>query len=200
MFFGNFGFLHRSGLKIPFFCVEAATTILQGLFFCRIILMEFEKNTLKNLISLFAVQGIIIIIFSSIQIIWQIPGFIPRDKTRVFSPFDDIHSYGSYIALLFFVFLVIGFQKTGKIKFFLMCLASLSFFFILLSASRAAWIATALIGCVFFISENIPQKVFIFDCSFIDLLKFPDVFFANAFKLEKILSLSPWYNSFNFKY
>ena len=31
------------------------------------------------------------------------------------SPFDDIHSYGSYVVLLFFVFLALSFRE-GKVQ------------------------------------------------------------------------------------
>ena len=132
--------------KDPLFCIESATIFLQGLFFYRILLIELEDTLLKNTIAILCVQSVSIVIFSLIQLIWHLPEFNPKNLIRLFSPFEDIHSYGSYMAFLFFVFFVMSYHEKDRIKYFIRSLTGLMSIFIVLSASRVTWMASALTG------------------------------------------------------
>jgi len=131
----------------PFFCINAGYILLQGLFFFRIIELEInQKDQWHRLIQTVYLQAMIIIIFSVLQAISHIPP-LPYQR-GICSPFNDIHSYGGYIVLMFFVFLNLTFEIKNN-RFFYNFLAVIFFLFILLSASSATLIAFFVVGCAF---------------------------------------------------
>ena len=139
----------------PMFCVFAAFFILQGLFLFRVVVLEaIERGILKKINVVFYFHAVTIFIFSFIQLLFN----IPKRQTafiRLNSPFDDIHSYGSYVVLVFFVFLVLTFEeKNLRSRIINGCFAGVSLALVVLSWSRSAWLS-CLIVCVIFVCTKL---------------------------------------------
>jgi len=158
--------LHRIGsppasIMDTFFSIHAAYVLLQGLFFYRIIEKEVVTQRAWNiLIALLFIQAAIIILFSLIQVIYRTPdlfyGF------ALFSPFDDIHSYGSYIAALFAITIALLFNSPPRFKLFLPIYAGILFLLIVLSYSRGTWLAVMMIVLFLIVYKlSIPKKLLV---------------------------------------
>jgi len=131
----------------PMFCMFAAFILLQGLFLYRIMELEVQgKTILEWAIPVFYIHAVTIIFFSLLQIIFNIP---PKfNEAILFSPFSDVHSYGSYVVLLFFLFLGLSFVK-GKIHKLRTLFAGFFFCFILLSTSVSTVAALVITSSIF---------------------------------------------------
>ena len=131
-----------------FYGIEGSYVLLQGLFFYRVMELEIIKaGARKRITQILFIQASIIIFFSILQLISKIPMPL-KNKGILFSPFDDIHSYGSYIALFFFVLVSLGFGKGMKHKWGVV-FAVFLLTFIFLSTSFATLGATFIVGCIY---------------------------------------------------
>ena len=152
--------------------IEAAYLLLQGLFFYRIIEEEvISQRAWKIMIQIFYIQAPIIILFSLIQLIFRTPD--PLYGFAIFAPFEDIHSYGSYIAALFFIFLAIVYGGHLKQKLFTGPFLVLILLFVILSYSRATWLAVIVVSTVFLINKlSMRKKVLVISSILLALLAF----------------------------
>jgi len=76
------------------------------------------------------------------------------------SPFDDLHSYGSYVVLLLFVFLALSFRE-GKVQKLVNGLfAALFLVFLIWSAGNGTFMALLATG-VAFLANTLKKKTFI---------------------------------------
>jgi O-antigen ligase len=131
----------------PMFCVFAAFILLQGLFFYRMLEMEVRgKEILEWAIPVFYMHAVTIISFSLLQVIFNIPA--KHKKAILFSPFGDVHAWGSYVVLLFFLFLGLSFVK-GKTHKLRTLFAGFFFCLILLSSSASTVAALVITGSIF---------------------------------------------------
>lgn len=135
----------------PMFSVFAAFFILQGLFLFRLAVLEAKgKKIFKKIHLVFYFHAITIFIFSFIQLIFNIPKIRAVSFIRLNSPFDDIHSYASYVVLLFFVFLVLTFDEEKlRTKIVNGCFAGVLLTLIVLSWSRTTWISCLIVFIIF---------------------------------------------------
>lgn len=145
----------------PMFCVFAAFFILQGLFLFRVVALEAnEREVLKKFNMVFYFHAITIFIFSFIQLIFNIPK-IRMSFIRLNSPFDDIHSYGSYVVLLFFAFLVLTFDEEKlRRKIINGCFAGVLLALVVLSWSRTAWLSCLIVFSIFVYTKlNVRNRI-----------------------------------------
>lgn len=145
----------------PMFCVFAAFFILQGLFLFRIVALEANgREVLKNINMVFYFHAVTIFIFSFIQLIFNIPK-IGTAFIRLNSPFDDIHSYGSYVVLLFFVFLVLTFDEEKlRNRIINGCFAGVLLALVVLSWSRTAWLSCLIVSIIFVCTKmNVRNRI-----------------------------------------
>lgn len=132
--------------------IDGSYILLQGLFLYRVMELEMIRERVwKRVVQVLFVQTWIIICFSILQLIAKIP--MPRKNYGIlFSPFEDIHSYGSYIVLLFFVLVALSFEKGIKYKsgaVFLVFLLAFIFF-----SSSFGTLGTAfIVGCVYIATQ-----------------------------------------------
>ncbi len=164
-----------------FYCINGAQVLLQGLFFYRIIDLEVvDKKEWKRVILILFFQASIIIFFSSFQLV----STIVKHKLpyKVHFPFNDIHSYGSYVALLFFCFLCFSFYKNAKIRSVSIIFALFFFVFIILSFSRATWIATFIVSLSLLILRYSIKKIVIFACCILVLIAWVNLFHNDIVK------------------
>ena len=92
------------------YCIDGSYVILQGLFFYRVMALEIrDVRVWKRILPVIYVQSLIIISFSLFQWVYGVPR-MHWGLYGIKSPFDDIHSYGSYVIILFFLFLVLSFR------------------------------------------------------------------------------------------
>jgi hypothetical protein len=104
------------GQDQPFYCIDGCYVVLQGLFFYRVMESELREGRIcKWLLPVLYVQSLIIMGFSLFQWVYGVPKMHFLGRYGIHSPFDDIHSYGSYVVLLFFVFLALSFRE-GKVQ------------------------------------------------------------------------------------
>jgi O-antigen ligase len=161
------------------FSLEYAFCLLQGLFFYRVIESEFKQQKyFFELKSIIVFQGIIILIFALIQLFsgWPVKYF----GFAVFSPFYDIHSFGSYVALVFIIFLSLSIHKKD-VFIILLCLV----FFILsaLSFSRTTWAALLISGLAFLVF-SIPKKKYLIIPGFVGIAFLSVLIFINYTSLQ----------------
>jgi O-antigen ligase len=131
----------------PFWCLEASQIILQGLFLYRIFSIECKtQNWLELIDKIFFFQTVSLIAFSSSQFFLQLIN-IRFDQIRIFWPFDDIHSYGSYVVFLFFYHIsqVVFRKRNNKFSLFASILLLI---FIIVSYSRATWLAFLMLSII----------------------------------------------------
>jgi O-antigen ligase len=102
----------------PLHAVNAAVILLQGLFFFRLLEIEGRgKNILPGLTAVVWALTLSVLFFSGIQLLFDVPPWKMVKlfgRRGLFSPFDDINSYGSIIVVLFSVFLFLFLGSTGK--------------------------------------------------------------------------------------
>ena len=159
-----------SDMHESFYSIEAAYIILQGLFFYRVAELEINSRRMWfRLIPVLYLQASIIIFFSMLQWVFRKP--TPLKGFAIYSPFDDIHSYGSYIVLLCFVFM--GCMLSGSLRHRLINGVYWGFFSLLvvLSYSRGTWLAAITVGTAFIIHKlSIRKKFLSISCLLIILL------------------------------
>lgn len=150
----NFPFV---GQNDQLYGIEGGYVILQGLFFYRVTESEFSHNGMwRRVIPIIYIQAGIIILFSLFQWIFDVP---PKEKGFiVYAPFDDKHSFGSYVVLLFFVLWSIFYASSLKLRVassvIMPCLAML----IVLCWSRATWLAAVVVAAAFFMTRYHMKK------------------------------------------
>jgi len=168
-----------SDMRESFYSIEAAYVILQGLLFFRMMELEIKHHSpSKYVVPVLYAQALIIIFYSMIQLIFRLPELY--QGVGIFAPFGDIHSYGSYMVVLFFVFLGIMFVGRLWHKLFNGVYTAFFFLFAVLSYSRATWVALMIVGTVFIMRKlSIRKQVILIFCMFLGLLYlnlFPDFF------------------------
>ena len=102
----------------PLYAVNAAIILLQGLFFFRLLGIEGRgKNIVPGLTAVVWALALSVLFFSGFQLLFDVPPWKMVKlfgRRGLFSPFDDINSYGSIIVVLFSVFLFLFLGSTGK--------------------------------------------------------------------------------------
>jgi hypothetical protein len=153
-----------------FFSTHGAHILLQGLFFYRVMELETKsQRPWKNIIPVLYIQASVIILFSIIQLIFRLPE--PNQGVGIFAPFEDIHSYGSYIVVLFFFFLNMMFVGHLWHKLFNSVYMGFFFLFAVLSYSRATWLAVIVIGTLFILYKlSMRKRIFLISCILLVLL------------------------------
>ena len=156
--------------------IQASYIILQGLFFCRVIQLESDPDSILIwVVRVLYIQGVIIILFSIGQLVFNTPSMLLQ-TVGIYLPFNDIHSYGSYIVFLFGFFLILSFSKTlASLKIINIIFACLFAILIVLSYSRATWLASILIGLIFFSTILRKKSIILISCVIFA------IFFANLF-------------------
>ena len=161
------------------FSFEYAFWLLQGFFFYRVIESEFkQQKSFLGLKSIIVFQGIIILIFALIQLLLGWP--VKYSGFAVFSPFYDIHSFGSYVALVFLVLLSLSIHKKN---FFIIVLCSSFFILSVLSFSRTTW-AALLISGLAFLFFSIPKKKYLIIPGFIGIVFLAGSVFIKSTSLQ----------------
>jgi len=148
----------------PFWFMEAGYIVLQGMFLYRIFELELkDKKDLGFMIPCLYCHGVTVLIFSFREIIVRL-----SDKKGIgfiFSPFQDPHSYGGYVLILFFYFVYIVFKKR-TINFEILFALSL-LLFVFLSGSTATVISFLSVGAIWSIIVLVKRKKIILLASFI---------------------------------
>lgn len=145
-----------AGQEDPFWFMEASYRILQGLFLYRVFDLEVKtKKVWEYFIPCLYCHAITIIVFSFIQFIFNIPD--QKGLGSIFSPFQEIHSYGGYVLILFFCFTYPVLKKNEYTKKKLLLVVSL-FFCILISGSTSTLILLLIIGSVLSLAIYGKQK------------------------------------------
>jgi O-antigen ligase len=152
----RFRFLAFLGQKDPFWVINASQILLQGLFCFRLLELEVNGRSRQKFIWVFYLQAAIIICFSFFQIISHIPKLY-RGNIGVFLPYNDIHSYGSCVVFLLFIFFSLAGNQNHKLKLFNIVIFGFFLFFTFMSFSRATWLAAIMIG-VFTLALKLPKK------------------------------------------
>ena len=155
-----------AGQDQPFYCIYGSYVLLQGLFFYRILELEVrEKRIWKWFLPVIYVQSLIIMGFSLFQWIYRVPP-MHWGRYGIKSPFNDIHSYGSYVLVLFFIFLFLSFRE-GKVQKLVNGLFA-GIFLVLLIWSGGNGTLMALIATgVVFLANTLKKKYFIVIASFL---------------------------------
>ena len=149
---------------LPLYGVEVAQIWLQGIFLCRILILELDMNTWPKSLTASYLQTIVIIPFALFQVFLNIPklNFAKVGSVGLFSPFNDIHSFGSYIVLLFFMFFIPACECSKRAKWLNVAFSAICISLIILSWSRTTWLVTMVCGFFYFvISLSNRNKVFI---------------------------------------
>lgn len=128
------------------YSVDASFIFCQGLFFFRMLEMQnghlFSEK--RKMLTVICYQATIIFLFSLVQLVFKTPS--PYAGFAIFSPLDDIHSFGSYAVMIFAVLL--GAREAlrpSRNRFHGNILLVISAGLIILSYSRITWIAAILI-------------------------------------------------------
>lgn len=117
--------------------IWATQTILSGIFLLRLIDNNFHFEAKRHAPQIFRFHALTVIVFSLLQLASYKNGVL-----RVHWPFEDIHSYGSYVAFLFLYFLTSAISERWRLQ-----PSLLSLFLgllIVLSYSRITWVSVAL--------------------------------------------------------
>ena len=142
-----------------FYTLDAAFVLLQGLFFYRMIeLEENAKAAFEKVILVLYLQTFVIIFFSFIQLFFRVPE--PFLGLALYAPFEDKNAYGSYLLVLFSVLLFLTYRSHDKRTLLNHVFFILIFLFMVLSYSRAAWLAAFAIGAVVLMQELSGGKKF----------------------------------------
>ncbi len=133
----------------PMFGPFAAFILLQGLFLYRIMELEAaDEERWERFVYVFLVHVIILFVFYLIQAAFNLPA--KHKGLILFSPFDDPHSWGSYVVVLLFVFWGISRTTTSPLQRMIgTAVAVMLAFLIFLSSSIATVAAFCIIGTIF---------------------------------------------------
>lgn len=153
----------------PLYGIEAASILLQGLFFYRVLELEWDNFSSHKIKRIFCIQAITIIFFSALQMIFNIPDPYANNhrKFALNSPFNDFNSYGSYIVFLLGFFISLRRDSLwGKMNSTKLLLYSMILFSIL-SYSRMAWSAMIFIVSINLLNKlSFKKKMIFLVCSF----------------------------------
>jgi len=146
----------------PLYGIDGSCVLLQGLFFYRVMELEIkDPSACKRIVPIFILQSSVIILFSSYQLILQLMG--PKRLAGLYFPFEDIHSCGSYVSLLFFcLFTTIGSNK--NLRGLGICFVLILLPLMVLSYSRATWLAAIVIGAIFLFNRYKGKKRILVIC------------------------------------
>jgi hypothetical protein len=139
------------GMDDGFYAVHAVFIILTGMIFLRIMELEIPGKTIsKKYMQVFYILAAAVIVFSIIQLAFNLPRPIGKKLWGVFSPYDDVHSYTSFVVLLFFI-IVSGIKtKNGimqnAVPGFLCCTLLILIF---LAGSRTGVLVFLVIGALY---------------------------------------------------
>jgi len=140
---GNFSQAHE------LYGIYACYIFLHGLFFFRLLeITEPGKNTVQSFRLAFALQACTIVLFSGYQAFFGDAGWMDAPSFRdrgLHWPLEDIHSYGSFLILLFSVFLFSIRGASGGRKWVTGGMTILLGLFILLSFSRISCLVLLLV-------------------------------------------------------
>jgi len=137
----------------PFWALESAFIMLQGLFLYRILSIEYHrKNFFITATRIMCILAVIIAFFSA----YEFYAISLKNSNnflfiRVHFPFEDIHSYGSCVILIFF-FCLLQLLGKQKINFFFVFSSAIFLILILLSLSRSAWLVFGFVFMVFLLT------------------------------------------------
>jgi hypothetical protein len=128
------------------YSADACFIFCQGLFFFRMLEMQNDHlfSEKKKILLVIYFQATVIFLFSLIQLVFKTPA--PLHGFAIYSPLEDIHSFGSYAVMIFAVLL--GANKAlrpGRSWFYGNCLLVISVGLLILSYSRVTWITATLI-------------------------------------------------------
>ena len=128
--------------------IDGSYVLLQGLCFFRILELEIDSEAfLRRVYQVLFVQTGVIICFSMLQLFAKIP-VMAKKGGMVCSPFDDVHSYASYVVFLFFVMVSLSLGN-GKKTSVAVAVGIVLLALLFLSTSFAALGATVIVGCVY---------------------------------------------------
>lgn len=141
--------------------MDGSYILLQGFFFYRLVELECRgRNIMKWVTPVFYVQAALIVCFSLVQWMFGIPG-MHWGKYGITSPFNDIHSYGSYVVILFFLFLTLAVAKGGEGRWGNVIFAGILFVLLIWSGGNGTFLAMLGIGMVF-LATTIKRVYFYF--------------------------------------
>lgn len=128
-------------------CLEASYFFLIGPFFYRMLDLEISPIKESAVYRICTLHILTIIPFSVYQSATHLPK-LHFEEFGIYLPFNDAHSFGSYVVFCFFflVYYKISEIKQGKI--FPIIFPCICLVMIILSGSRITWIAMLLIGIV----------------------------------------------------
>jgi len=163
LFMGLFIFPQEMMLKILFSApiqgqndsgwgTQASYILLQGLFFFCIMQAELKKREQWNgLWLIIIIQAVSIIIFSACQWVFNFPEklFV---NAGAFTPFHDIHSSGSYVLFLFFIFLSLWLSQT-RYRIFSASLTIFFGFYLVQLGSKITWFAMLITALLLFMKR-----------------------------------------------
>jgi O-antigen ligase len=133
--------------------IEAAYIILQGLFLYRIICMEVTHIEQKYILYILYIHILTILVFSAIQFVFHIPPLdLKMGGAALYAPFNDKHSYGSYMSLLFFIVLYLAYNRNSFNRLLNTILLLSIMCLIVLSWSRATWFAVLIVLLIYLLT------------------------------------------------
>jgi O-antigen ligase len=146
--------------------LEFAFVLLQGFFLCRAIESEFKQGTnLSGLNSIIIFQGIIILLFSLIQLFCDWP--VKLYGVGVYSPLLDFQCFGNHVSAIFFILL---FMSIHKKNIYILWLCVSFFILSVLSFSRAVWAQMLINGLVILFFSIHRRKYLIIPLVFIGIV------------------------------
>jgi len=163
----------------PLYGIDGSYVVLQGLFFYRLMELEIREGRVWEwFLAIIYVQGLIIMGFSLFQWVYRVPGMV-FGTYGISSPFDDFHSYASYVVLLFFIFLFLSFRE-GKVQKLINGLFAASFFVLLLWSGSNGTLMALLATGVAFLVNTLKKKYFIVIAFFlamgaVSIIVFPSI-------------------------
>jgi len=169
--------------------IDGSYVILQGLFFYRVIALEIrEARVWKRILPVIYGQSLIIIGFSLFQWVYGVPR-MHWGLYGIKAPFDDIHSYGSYVIVLFFLFLVLSFKDGGIQRWTNGALAGIFVVLLIWSGGNGTLVALLLIG-IAFLANALKKKYFIVIASFLAIgavliIVFPSIITKSDYPIIK---------------
>ena len=150
----------------PLYGIDGSYIILQGLFFYRVLELEIRENRIwKWFLPVMYVQSLIIIGFSLFQWVYGVPK-MHWGSYGIKSPFDDIHSYGSYVVVILFLFLALSF-KYGRIQRWVNGAFAGIFFVLLIWSGGNGTLMAMLVTGIVFLWNVFKKKYFIMIASFL---------------------------------
>ena len=149
------------GQDQPLYCIDGSYVLLQGLLFYRVLELEIRAERMwRWVLPVLYVQASLIMGFSLFQWIYGVPHMYFRGRFGITSPFDDIHSYGSYVLVLFFVFLCLSLRE-GKVQKLVNGLfAGIIFVLLIWAGSNGTLMAMFAVG-VLFLANTLRKRHFI---------------------------------------